>query len=39
MSEETKEVSEATVVIMLWKVIEAQKQRGEENTMECILNE
>jgi hypothetical protein len=33
MSEKNEEVSESTVVTILWKVVEAQRQRGEELTM------
>lgn len=39
MDTEKKEVSEATVIVMIWKIIEQQRAKGEEMTVECLLNE
>lgn len=39
MAEERKSVNEATVIVMIWKVVEAQRNRGEDMTVECLLNE
>ena len=33
------EVSENSVIMMIWRVIEAQRLRGEQMTVECLLNE
>ena len=37
--ENSKEVSEATVVVMIWKVVESTRERGDDMTVECLLNE
>ena len=39
MNSQKREVSEATIIIMIWKVIEQQRERGEQMTVECLLNE
>ena len=37
--ESSKEVSEATVVVMIWKVVESMRDRKDDMTVECLLNE
>ena len=37
--ENSKEVSEATVVVMIWKVVDAMRERKDDMTVECLLNE
>lgn len=31
--ENSKEVSEATVVVLIWKIVEAMRERGDDMTV------
>jgi hypothetical protein len=33
------EVTDGTVIIMIWKVVQNMRERGDDMTLECIQNE
>lgn len=38
LSEKSGAISDASVVILIWKVVEQMRNRGDGLTLDCLLN-